>query len=114
MSGMATSGMRRLAVGTLGEQDQWVKIEPTADALHAPERQIPLVPLDGAHVGPVDAQDVRECLLAQSSCLPVGPQIAPHSPPMLAHLAGRVWLPQRCVPAGSPMRMVRQRRIELG
>jgi hypothetical protein len=62
------------------KQAQRIKVKASDDPFDASERQVALAPLDGAHVGPVNTQDVGERLLAQSSCLPVSPQIASNGP----------------------------------
>lgn len=80
--------MRVLGLNGFRKQGQRIEVEPTDDPLYAPERQVALASLDGAHVGPVDPQDIRERLLAQSLCLPVGPQIAPHGPLKIAFHIG--------------------------
>lgn len=60
----------------MSEQCQWVEVQPLSDALDATEHQVALAPLDAAHVGAVDAQDVGEVLLAEVLRFPVGPQVA--------------------------------------
>lgn len=56
------------------EEEKRVKIEAVGKALDRPEGQVPLAPLQAAHVGAVNPQDRGEGLLAQAVLLAVGAQ----------------------------------------
>lgn len=67
------------SLGSFGRQQlERVDPHPAREALHALEREVALTALDATHVGAVDSQQIGECLLAEPSALPVGPDVAPH------------------------------------
>ena len=61
--------MPSLLLSSLQEEFD-VNIHQLSQPLHAPERQVPLPPLDPTDVGPMQAQRVSQGLLAQAPLRP--------------------------------------------
>ena len=61
------------------EQCQRLKVDPAGDLLHGLQRQIALASLDASHVGPVNAEQLGERLLAKAAFLAVDPQVSANS-----------------------------------
>ncbi len=65
-----------------------VYADTTRQALQALESEVALATLDAAHVGAVDAEHVREGLLAQAESLAMSPQVVANSPLKIAFHVG--------------------------
>lgn len=77
------------AYAWLPEQFERVEPDPLGDSLDALEREVTLAALYTSDVGPVDLEQVGECLLAQAVLFPVGPQVVPDGSLQVAFHAGK-------------------------
>jgi hypothetical protein len=66
------------------QQRERIDADATGEAFQTPEREVALATLDAAHVGAVNAERLREILLAQSERLTVCPQVPAHGPLKIA------------------------------
>jgi hypothetical protein len=66
--------------GNWGKQLDWFDPESCGEPLDGLQGQVPLAAFDGTHVGPVDAQKIGKCLLAQTALSAVRPQISAQGP----------------------------------
>jgi hypothetical protein len=63
-------------VSRSAEQVEWFDPELGGDPFDRTEREVPFASFEAPHVGAVDADRERECLLRESSFDPVGAQVA--------------------------------------
>lgn len=59
----------------MSEEFQRIKVQSRRDSLYRPQRQISLSPLDAAHVGAMNANQLGQLLLAQPTDPPIRLQV---------------------------------------
>jgi hypothetical protein len=85
--GLNSRSKARLLV--IDQKIQGINFDPLSDPFQHPERDVPLAPLQAAHISAVHSDEVGECLLAEATCNPVSSQVAAHPPLQIALHQGR-------------------------